>query len=1042
MGEQGVSRRGVLKTGAGVGLAALVLGGGGFALHSCRRIDGLNFGEQGLDDAYEIWRQVRAALRTSPDHTASRAKALVAAGDVATIHRFVRDDIRLVSGAGHRFLLGSHVKWGARAALRAGAGTAREKAEILADLIRQTGREANVVELPEFPREDGPGIFYRDFAPGFAPQVGKEQVERWRKALGQPALDVDAAAPERETGRLAGELLAQIPEEQRERIGRHRYENRLEGYVPVVRFTEADGGELYADPIRPDAELVPVGTARERPARDPVGMLPVTVTLTATVLDESVAPYEIARAEWTADEVAGRQVRIGFKPFGDTQSVLASRIGDLRAFTPFLSIQALDGSALDPARAMVMGESFTLEGDRITHSDDGVVEMNGKRLGDGAASGRADDVASIEVEADAARFPDMRLHIRPKSSDGTIVDGLTCGDFALADEGERVAHLLHDRDRAPSILFLADASGSMPKEFIGAGAWGLGSAMQELIAKVETMAKQVHPQALVTVQSTDSNMWRHLLKNVGSSANLIIYATDGDLDGPQPTPEQIAALGTGPKAVVMDVRAKLESRRERYGEANIFDAMARATNGVALNVSAEDTAEVEEAIRRSLNEEARDLPYILSYRVLNPTEGTRKAGATIGKASGEASYEVGATAAPARKVAALHVTVRIGGHEIKRLLAGHDGRDGLTPDKQNELHGAMLGTHLLALEGPPPSVSTVLDDIITARLSTELLHKAARDKSKSLGDMLAALDKGFFTLPNEQAALLMRSAPLSGKDFAFAEQGMRAVLHSEYPIVNTSQMVGKVDILPFSHAHIITPDRAVLIEKAFNASLMLAAGEAALFTTSTAAALKGKPLALLTSELYHKQEPALDAEKRAAWGAFMRQVDRMFPQGHITVTAADASTQASWAVSRATGEIFALLPDGSGGGHLTKGLERQLADLDKAISLLNLLATGAGAAGLVNPVGGVALAIVAAYGQSLARLYAAASMSVMLMDTSGMDPIMRNALVGLACNVAKSVFLGVFSAAGQVATNAVNIFAAGEGAWGAAGGSSPTFCAI
>lgn len=1034
MNEQGVSRRRLLKTGAGVGLTALVLGGGGFALHSCQREGGLDFGEDGLDDPYEVWRQVRAALRTSPDHTLGKARALVAAGDVAAIHRFVRDDIRLISAVSSHLHLGPYVKWGARAALRAGAGTAREKAEILSDLIRQTGRDASVVELEEAGHEADNGIFYREFAPPFQPQVAEAQIERWRKALGQPELSVDVAARERETLQLVRDLRGQIPAPEYERVAQLRYTDLISGRVPVVRFTEPGQGDLYADPVRPDVDLTPVGTTREHEAREATGMLPVSVSVTATVLDEGVEPFEIARAEWTADEVAGRQVRIGFKPFGDITSVLASRIDNLRSFTPFLSIQALDGEILDPARAVVMGESFTLEGDRITQSDEGVVYINGKPIGDGRPSGRAGDVASIDVEADASRFPDMRLFVRPRGADGVIVDGLSRGEFALADEGEAVSHLMHDRDRAPHILFLADASGSMPPAFIGNGPQGLGTGMQALINSVETMAKAIHPSAMVTVQPTDSNMWKHLIDNVGSAANLVVYATDGDLAGSPPNPAQIAALGTGPKAIVMDVNAQLEGRRERNGADNIFDAMAQATGGVALNVAVDDMTDVENAIRRIVEEQAHDLPYVLSYRAPASATGVRKASVAIEKASGDASYETGATSAPARKVCALHVVIRIGGHEIRRRLAGQDGRGAMAPDKQDELHGAVLGEHLIALEGPPPSMSTVLDDIITARLSMEQLDKTVRDKDKSFNDLLAVLDKGVLALPKEQAALLMRSGPLSGKDFAFAEQGMRVVLHSQYPILNTDQLISRVDILPFSQAHVIAPDRGVQLEKAFSASLMLAAGEAALFPVNTREMVKGKPLAMLTSEFYRNQTPSLAADERTAWSAFEWDLQRMFPSGHVALTAADASTKASWVISRATGEVFAVLPDGSGGGQMILRMQQQLAALDRALSLLNLLAMGAGA--------GVALSVVAAYGQTLARIYAAASMAVLLTDAGGLESSVRQALAGLACNVTKAFFLGGMSAGGKVAANAVNIFSATENIYGMTGGSSPTFCAV
>ncbi len=1042
MTEQRASRRSLLKAGAGAGLAALVLGGGGFALHSCRGGSGQGAVKGGAHDPYDVWRQVQAALRTSPDHALARAGALGAAGDVEALHRFVRDEIRLVSSSATRLRLGDEVRWGARAALRAGAGTAREKAEILADLIRQTGREARVVEGGDIGHEADRGVFFREYSPVFEPQVKTSQVDQWREALGQPDVKINLAAGERQAQKLERDLRALIPQDEQNRIASTNYSDRIEGAAPIVLFVEPGQGAFLADPIRPDGGLEPTGSRTPRDARPARGILPVTVSLTATVLDETVAPFEIARAEWTAEEVAGRQVRIGFKPFGDTLSVLNARIGDLRAFTPFLSIQALDGEAMDPERALVMGQSFTLEGDRIRQAQTGVVEFNDRPLDASPPSGRAADVAVIEAEADASRYPDMRLLIRPKTADGRIVEGLVASDFRLTDEGEAVVHLLQDRERAPHILFLADASASMPKAFIGEGAWRLGDAMKALINRVETMARAVHPKAMVTVQSTDSRMWRNLLAHVGSSANLIVYATDGDLEGAPPAAAEIEALGAGPRAIVMDVNARLARRREQEGERNIFDAMARATGGVALNVSTEDTDEVEGVIRRFLNEETQQLPYVLTYRGPVAASGVRTAGVAIDKADGEAPYEIGAASAPARKISALHLTVRVGDRQIQRRLAGQDERGVMAPDRQNELHGALLGDHLIAFEGPPPSLSTVLDDLIAARLSTELLDKTARDRSRSLDDIIAVLDKGVMNLPKEQAALLMRSAPLSGRGFAFAEQGMRVVLHSRYPIVNTDQFASRIDILPLSRAHVIAPDREAQLSRALNASLMLAMGEAALFPINTGAALSGKRLALLSSDLPRQQTPALSADEQVEWAAFMRRLRDMFPSGHVALTADDASTRACWVVDNATGELFAVLPDGSGGGQMTTGMQRQLAELDKVISMLNLLVTATSAAGGLGVLGGASLAIVAAYGQTLARLYAAASMSVLMTDSGGMDPIVRQALAGLACNVVKTFFLSGLSVGGRVAANAVNIFSAAEGVDGALGIQSPTFCAV
>lgn len=222
-----------------------------------------------------------------------------------------------MSSSATRLRFGDEVRWGARAALRAGAGTAREKAEILADLIRQTGREARVVEGGEIGHEADRGVFFREYSPVFEPQVKTSQVDQWREALGQPDIKINLAAGERQAQNLERDLRALIPQDEQNRIASLNYSDRIEDAAPIVMFVEPGQGTFLADPIQPGAEPAPTGSRTPRDARPMRGILPVTVSLTATVLDETAAPFEIARAE----EVAGRQVRIGFKPFGDTLSV-------------------------------------------------------------------------------------------------------------------------------------------------------------------------------------------------------------------------------------------------------------------------------------------------------------------------------------------------------------------------------------------------------------------------------------------------------------------------------------------------------------------------------------------------------------------------------------------------------------------------------------------------------------------------------------------------------------------------------------------------
>lgn len=82
-----------------------------------------------------------------------------------------------------------------------------------------------------------------------------------------------------------------------------------------------------------------------------------------------------------------------------------------------------------------------------------------------------------------------------------------------------------------------------------------------------------------------------------------------------------------------------------------------------------------------------------------------------------------------------------------------------------------------------------------------------------------------------------------------------------------------------------------------------------------------------------------------------------------------------------------------------------------------------GQAGVLSGPGGVALGIVAAYGQRLARLYAAVSITVLTADNSKMDEAVRKVIAGMICEVAKNIALGVFSSAGKIAGKAAERFA-------------------
>ena len=316
-----MQRRDFLKSSLAGALFALV----NPTLSGCNRQKGAT-AEEG---PYAVWREVQQALRSSPDHPVGRAQALVEQQDLAALHRFVRDEIRLVSGEGRRFAMGNKISWGRRAALRAGAGTAREKAEILAELVRKTGQEAEVIEISAPKREVTPSYFFRPFRTVFEPPITETQLANWKERLRQgtethmEAVDIDATGAGRQTltTTIKDALAAH-----KVRAGRYRYDNRPVGRVPVVKITQPDGTVLLADPINPQGTIAPLPEGQKTwEASKPDKTYPVIVTLTAVTTDPTQKPLELVKGEWTMEDLAGRQLRLGFQPTAGVEQIAVSQ---------------------------------------------------------------------------------------------------------------------------------------------------------------------------------------------------------------------------------------------------------------------------------------------------------------------------------------------------------------------------------------------------------------------------------------------------------------------------------------------------------------------------------------------------------------------------------------------------------------------------------------------------------------------------------------------------------------------------------------------
>ena len=129
--------------------------------------------------------------------------------------------------------------------------------------------------------------------------------------------------------------------------------------------------------------------------------------------------------------------------------------------------------------------------------------------------------------------------------------------------------------------------------------------------------------------------------------------------------------------------------------------------------------------------------------------------------------------------------------------------------------------------------------------------------------------------------------------------------------------------------------------------------------------------------------------------------------------------RAFYRIDDETGQMYAILPDGSGGGALST--KQQLEELQLVINYYMSIVALLGHAGMVSGPGGVALGVVAQYGITLTKLYGFVCEAIIIMDASALDQQIEDALAELACNIAKEIAFGITGQAGAMMAGIDNL---------------------
>ncbi|MUV89263.1 hypothetical protein GJ629_04580 [Halapricum sp. CBA1109] len=997
--EDGFSRRTIL--------AALGVGGvgaaGGYALLGGDGAETTpSVSDPSEDAGFEAFEAIRDAMRTSPDHLPVRAAGLVDEGDADAIFAFVRDELAVdPSGVEDMDDANRTRRWGPRGTLRGGTGTPLDIADTLAKLFADAGFEADVVDVrPRLTAEQVREMLFRPPSREFAPNLSEAEAAHYRDVVGGDEIPSAVDVGGSESAALAESILDVYPGadavDEPFYFGWDRFAK-----LPIVRV-DIDGEMTYANPFLPDATLDTSGLG-ENPKiwedTSPDAYPTVQVTLSAATANDRWNPHELVTGDWSAADLPGRQVRVdmlsGIDPFQNP----GVRFSDIDTFVPALTVSDPHAGLETVQSLSVQGDAVTRSGATLTVDDDGVVYRDGRPVVDPAAGVDPTVVDTVEATVDTARYPNVRLGVTAYDATGDAVEGLPAAAFEVVDD-EPTGISVAATTSAPRVQLLVDRSGSMPSAYAD-------DVMADLVGRLRDAITTGHEGARIEQTWTNSDIYTNLAEAAESDANLIVYATDGDV-GDELTPGISEVLRAGPPALMMNV-----DRRDR----DALREMATLSGGTYRMVDGHDDAVA--TVTDFVDATAADLPsYLLDYTAPTDWAAGDERVATVSvpesTASADTEYVVpGSTVLP-DEFASLQLTVRIGGREVTRTLAGWDPiRDAertVSEADMDAVAGALFGEHVLSFEAAATTESVWLDDILTSKLSVRGIHEAA-----TTGDAEAvrdALDAGFTVTP---ADLMLLQGPMPNpitEDSHTYQDTLRVVLHQQRPQFGTDQILQHTDALDLTKYRTVADDPTRAFRLTAQRTARVAVVEDALYDDSAASILDGR-------DLVPFREVAADWEDDENQAADARVVEAR-SGNEVALVADDDGPFAFWTVNVDTGTVAGVLDDGSGGGYSQARIEEQLQRLSRAIAVVNLLALASGKAGLVSGPGGLALGAVAAYGQVLARLYGQVSLAITIMNADHLDRAIGQAAIALGCNLAKD--LAMFRLGDDISAWVENIF--------------------
>lgn len=901
---------------------------------------------------------LRDAVRASPDHLSARAAEAVATGDAEAIVTLVRDGVSVLP---HRIPGAAETdrRWGPAAVLRCGAGTPRDRMELLATLLTAAGAEATVVGARR-PEGLTAEVLRRSRRPPFSPDT--TLLQRAGAAAGtvsvaptsesdSPVVDtVDA-----EVDRLTERLLAALPPDAAAVLDLPP--DPLPDRLPLVRYvTPAATHFAFAVGDLAPTTASPVDLA-ELDRIEPGDRVTVTVHARSNPPPGSRTPttelVELVSGSWPLEQLLGRPLSLSFDAMADPDTVLSAGLGAIPVRMPVLRPQAGMPDAPSgslpavPAGAPAFGTPITLWGDlaepaAATGGDPRVVGPAGtvSGLAPAALAAARARVAAATLRVDASAFPRLDLELQVTDAAGGSVDGLDAASFTVTEDGRDlpITLLANGPDvRRPRVLLLVDGSVSVGSNFASPEAQGaFGRTLSEaLVAAAVRTPFDLQVVSLGGEPSTagwappDPAAIEPALTTPSTSAIWSSLATAGEAGGASAVVLLSDNLSDEDEATVAAAQRRMTARPSPVISVALGseggDATARIvqlTGGLALDPGTADFGgRLADAIDTRLMTVRTTTTYRLATTAAAAGPSDRTISATIGDSAGTvtAAYTVPTESdriAPPGFVG-LSMTVEVAGTTDTRRLAGAPDPATGQPDPADSADtlSCLTGLTTLLVEPVTPTPAAAMDDAITAHLTWAPLRGIVTEPTAAALSGVAADVRRF---PVPLVTLLAPSAGLGGNAATTPPAAMRAtttVLLTQRPDPSTApgieRLLATVDLSPaLNRVTALDTDPTSALRAAVRESLLLSAGEGLLSAASAHARLRDRDVVLLAPgvSLPYDRLAGLDAAAAAQLQAALQTYGSQY-----RLVPSSGPPEAFWVIDPASGTTIAVLPDGRGG---------------------------------------------------------------------------------------------------------------------------------